>query len=323
VNRLTVVGGGSWGTALTIALASRFERISLWIREPDLAAETAATRENRRFLPGFSLPENAAPTPVIEDGDLVLGVVPSQFARAVYETARFSPGVPIVSATKGLERVSLKRMSEVIAETQPGRPVAVLSGPTFAREVARGDPAALVVAAADPELALCLQKALSTPRFRLYTNTDVIGVEIGASLKNVVAIAAGIVQGLGLGSNTMAALITRGLAEMTRVAAAAGGDPRTLAGLAGMGDLVLTCSGDLSRNRQVGLRLADGNSLAEAVAGMNMVAEGVATTAAAVELAARLGVDVPICHQLLAILEGRQTPREAIRDLMERSPRGE
>jgi len=229
-----------------------------------------------------------------------------------------------VSATKGLEQGTLLRMSEVIRDVLPfPARVAVLSGPTFAREIARGDPAAVVIASDDPSVAESVQSAFSGPAFRLYTNSDTIGVEIGAALKNVIAIGAGVCSGLGLGNNTLAALITRGLAEITRLAVAMGGQPKTLSGLAGLGDLVLTCSGELSRNRKVGIELAKGGSLQEIVGSMPMIAEGVETCAAAVELGAKFGVDLPIIQQMHAVLYHAKSPREALRNLMERSLKGE
>jgi glycerol-3-phosphate dehydrogenase (NAD(P)+) len=237
-----------------------------------------------------------------------------------------TPDMLFVSATKGIENGTLLRMSEVISEVVSPifRPrVAVLSGPTFAREVARGDPTALVVASRDAELARIIQAAFSGPTFRLYTNSDPVGVELGAALKNVIAIGAGIVQGLGLGSNAAAALITRGLAEITRLATLAGGAPLTLAGLAGLGDLVLTCNGELSRNRRVGIELAKGRQINEIIEEMRMVAEGVETTYAAVDLARRYSVEMPIVEQMYAILRLRRPPRDAIRELMERSLKGE
>jgi glycerol-3-phosphate dehydrogenase (NAD(P)+) len=322
---LVIVGGGSWGTALAIALAPKFERIRLLVHEPDLAQTIAATRENPVYLPGFRLPENVDAVSGLDAGraDLALGVMPSKFARETYARLRLASGVPIVSATKGIERGTLRRVSEIIEEVKPGHPVAVLSGPTFAREVARGDPAAVVIASRHARLSAEVQAALRTPQLRFYTNEDVTGVEIGASLKNVIAIAAGVVEGLGLGNNTKAALITRGLAEITRVAVAAGGRPRTLAGLAGLGDLVLTCTGALSRNRAVGLELAAGKRLAEILAATPMVAEGVETTDSALELARRLGEEAPITSQVGRILRGECSPAEAIRTLMERSPKHE
>ena len=329
MKRLAILGAGSWGTALAIALAPRFEEIRLWARDPEQAREIEAVRENRRYLPGFVLSRqvrvsNAFDT-CVEFSDLILGVVPSAFCRQVFTEAvsAIGKGTPIISATKGLERGSLETMSRVIGECVPESPVGVLSGPTFAREIASGEPAAIVVAAADRGLAERVQAACSTPVFRLYTNTDVVGVEIGAALKNVIAIAAGVVQGLGLGSNTRAALVTRGLAEISRLAIALGGEPKTLAGLAGLGDLVLTCTGDLSRNRRVGIELAGGRPLPEILKGMGMVAEGVETTASALELAERAGVEMPITQAVDAVLKGEKRPHEAIRELMERSLKGE
>jgi glycerol-3-phosphate dehydrogenase (NAD(P)+) len=325
LKRLAIVGGGSWGTALAIAMASRFERIQLLVHEPSVAYTIETSRANVVYLPGFLLPSHveAATGDDARGADLVLGVMPSQFARAVYGGLQLDPGVPIVSATKGIERGTLLRVSEIIAETKPGHPMAVLSGPTFAREIARGDPAAVVIASADTDLAATVQAALHTPQLRFYTNEDVTGVEIGASLKNVIAIAAGVVEGLGLGNNTRAALITRGLAEITRLAVASGGQAKTLAGLAGLGDLVLTCTGDLSRNRGVGLALASGKPLSEILASTPMVAEGVETTDAALALADRLGVEVPITAEVGRILRGECSPGEAIRSLMDRSPKRE
>jgi glycerol-3-phosphate dehydrogenase (NAD(P)+) len=230
----------------------------------------------------------------------------------------------LVSATKGIEHGTLARMSEVIAqEARAARPVSVLSGPTFAREIANGEPAAVVLSSTDEVQAKYLQHRFSGPTFRLYTNSDPVGVEIGAALKNVIAISAGIVQGLGLGNNTMAALVTRGLAEITRLAVAAGGRPATLAGLAGLGDLLLTCTGELSRNRRVGIELARGKSLGEILAGTKMVAEGVDTTAAAVDLALRFQVDMPIIQQMQRVLRAELTPRDAVRELMDRALRSE
>jgi glycerol-3-phosphate dehydrogenase (NAD(P)+) len=322
---LAIVGGGSWGTALAIALAGRFERIRLLVHEPELAAAMGNTRENSVYLPGFRLPGNVEVTAGMDAraSDVVLGVMPSRFARQSYARLAIDAGTPIVSATKGIERGTLERMSQVIAAEKPGHPVCVLSGPTFAREIAKGDPAAVVIASGDTRLAAEVQAAFRTPQLRFYTNDDVTGVEIGASLKNVIAIAAGVVEGLGLGNNTKAALITRGLAEITRLAVAAGGRAATLAGLAGLGDLVLTCTGSLSRNRAVGLDLARGKGLAEIVNATPMVAEGVETTEAALALAAKLQVEVPITTEVGRILRGECAPLEAIRSLMERSPKHE
>jgi glycerol-3-phosphate dehydrogenase (NAD(P)+) len=323
-----IIGAGSWGTALGIVLSPRFERIRLWAHESDLVERMFSTRINDVFLPGFSLPLNVEPTAdlgyALEDAGIVVGAMPSRFARPLYGEMLpyLTPEMRFVSATKGLEQGTLLRMSEVACQAI-GRKfeprVAVLSGPTFAREVARGEPTALVIASADRELAASIQREFSGPTFRLYANHDPVGVELGAALKNIVAIGAGICDGLGLGSNSMAALITRGLAEITRLAIALGGRPKTLAGLAGLGDLVLTCNGALSRNRTVGIELAKGRTLTDIVGSMTMIAEGVETTAAACDLARKCGVDMPITLQMDAILRGRTSPRAAIRELMERA----
>ena len=326
--RACIIGAGSWGTALGIVLAPRFEGIRLWAHEADLVERMFSTRINDVFLPGFSLPLNIEPTAdlgyALEDAGIVIGVMPSRFARSLYREMlpHLAPGMRFVSATKGLEQGTLLRMSEVALQVigQRFEPrVAVLSGPTFAREVARGEPTAVVIASPDQELAASVQREFSGPTFRLYANDDPVGVELGAALKNIVAIGAGICDGLGLGSNSIAALITRGLAEITRLAIALGGRPKTLSGLAGLGDLVLTCNGDLSRNRAVGIELAKGRKLADIVSSMTMIAEGVETTAAACDLARKYHVDMPITGQMDAILRGRTSPREAIRELMERA----
>lgn len=322
--RLTVLGGGSWGTALAMVLAPRYDRVSLWTYEADLAAEMAAERENKVFLPGFRLPPNIDVTSSLaeslRDCGTVLGVMPSTVLRQVYEDAKpFIPEhVPIVSATKGIERGTQKRMSEIITEVTGHRRVAVLSGPSFAREVARGEPTLVVVAA--PDRALCeeVQRHFTGPTFRLYMSTDPIGAEIGAALKNVIAIAAGICHGLGLGSNAMAALITRGLAEITRLAVAKGAKASTLAGLAGLGDLILTCTGELSRNRRVGVELSKGKILEEITGSMRMVAEGVENTYSAVEMARATGVSMPIAETLYSIFTEGKSPHDALRELMER-----
>jgi glycerol-3-phosphate dehydrogenase (NAD(P)+) len=329
---LSIVGGGSWGTALSIVLAPRFERVRLWVFEEDLAQRMTGSRENDIYLPGVRLPANieisASLEATVRGAGIVLGVMPSHHARALYR--RMLPFVDeamtFVSATKGIENGTLLRMSQVIEEVL--RPafephIAVLSGPTFAREIAQGEPAAVVVAATDSALAEQVQSAFSGPAFRLYRNSDPVGVEVGAALKNVIAIGAGVCQGLGLGNNTAAALITRGLAEITRLAIAMGGQPHTLAGLAGLGDLVLTCNGALSRNRGVGIELAKGRKLDEIVNSMKMVAEGVQTTYAAMDLARRHNVEMPITAQMHAILKDGQPPRDAIRELMERKLKGE
>jgi glycerol-3-phosphate dehydrogenase (NAD(P)+) len=263
----------------------------------------------------------------LEDAAVVVSVMPSHHVRRVFGQMLpfLTESMTFVSATKGLEVSTILRMSEVIRSIAPTFPlhVAALSGPTFAKEVARGDPAALVVASPDEDLNRRIQEAFSGPSFRVYTSPDTIGVEIGGSIKNVIAIGSGVIHGMGLGHNVTAALITRGLAEMTRLAVAMGGRPQTLAGLAGLGDLVLTCTGELSRNRMVGVELARGRKLDEIVGSMNMVAEGIKTTGAAVELARRFGVEMPITEQMYQMLYHGLSPREAIRRLMERSLKGE
>ena len=332
MTRLAIIGGGSWGTALAIVLAPRFAQVRLWVYETDLAERMRASRVNDVFLPDCPLPPNVEIhsdlADAVESAEIVLGVMPSGHARTLYRRMLplVTPEMIFLSATKGLENGTLLRMSqvvaEVLAEAFPPR-VGVISGPTFAREVARGDPTALVVASSDPGLATLVQQAFSGPTFRLYTNPDPVGVEIGGAVKNAVAIGAGVCDGLGLGSNPRAALITRGLAEITRLAESLGGDRRTLAGLAGMGDLVLTCTGSLSRNRMVGMELAKGRTLTEITGSMRMVAEGVETTRATVDLALRLGVEMPIVQQMHAMLHQGRPPREAIRRLMERTLKGE
>jgi glycerol-3-phosphate dehydrogenase (NAD(P)+) len=327
LKRLAVLGAGSWGTALAIALASRFSDIRLWAREASRAAEISRSGENSRYLPGFRLPSNVSISSdigeTIRSAEVALAVVPSAHLRAVLESVipHIPHGMKLVSAVKGIEEDPLCRMSEVIRDVLAGKlaaPVAVLSGPTFAKEIAAGEPAALVIASEDIACATEMQQALSTSTLRLYTSTDVTGVEVGAALKNVIAIGAGVCRGLGLGSNSVAALITRGLAEITRLAVAMGGNPRTLSGLAGLGDLVLTATGDLSRNRFVGKRLGEGHRLDQILAGMTMIAEGVGTCRAAYRLAQKHSVDLPIVSRMYEILYEGKAPREAIRELMER-----
>jgi glycerol-3-phosphate dehydrogenase (NAD(P)+) len=326
---LAIIGAGSWGTALSIVLAPKFERVRLWVHEEDLAARMNATRENDVYLKGFKLAQNVDVLTdlgaAVDRAGVVVGVMPSRHARGLYSRMlpHLEDSMIFVSATKGIENGTLLRMSEVIAEVTGMPKIAILSGPTFAREVASGEPAAIVVAALDPKVATEVQTAFSGPSLRLYTNQDPVGVEVGAALKNVIAIGAGVCKGLGLGNNTIAALITRGLAEISRLAVAMGGEPKTLAGLAGLGDLVLTCSGELSRNRQVGLELARGRTIEDITGSMAMVAEGVETCAAAVGLGAKFGVDLPIIQQMHAVIHRGKSPQEALRDLMERTLKGE
>jgi len=332
LKNLAIIGAGSWGTALAIVLAPRFPRVRLWVYEADLAARMRLSRENDVYLPGFQLAshvEVVSDLPGALDGaDIVLSVMPSHLVRRIYQDMLpyLHESMLFVSATKGLENGSLLRTSEVIQESLSARMtprIAVISGPTFAKEVARFEPTALVVASSDSEVADRVQAAFSGPTFRLYTSSDTISVEIGGSIKNVVAIGAGVLHGMGLGHNPMAALITRGLAEMTRLAVAMGGRALTLAGLAGLGDLVLTCNGELSRNRTVGVELAHGRKLEEIVGSMRMVAEGIKTTNAAVDLAKRYSVEMPISEQMFQVLNFGVSPREAIQRLMERSLKGE
>jgi glycerol-3-phosphate dehydrogenase (NAD(P)+) len=329
MKKIAIIGGGSWGTALAIVLARARvpHRVALWVRDADVYHSLLARRVNEVYLPGFRLPGEVGVTTdlaeALGEADIVLGVMPSAHARAMYTRMlpHLQPRMIFVSATKGLDHATHACMSEVITQVVASKfppRVAALSGPSFAREVARGDPTAVVIASADYQLTTSLQDEFSGPTFRLYTNDDVTGVELGGAVKNVIAIAAGVCVGLDFGSNTIAALITRGLAEMTRLAVARGGRPETLAGLAGMGDLVLTCTGALSRNRTVGVELGKGRRLAEIIGAMRMVAEGVGTTAATVELARQAGVEMPITEQMHAVLDEGRAPRDAIRELMER-----
>jgi glycerol-3-phosphate dehydrogenase (NAD(P)+) len=334
VSRIAILGGGSWGTALAIVLARarRKHDISLWIRDPALAESVQRDRENFSYLPGHRLVPEISVTCEIQDAisgaQILVGAIPTAHARAVYSTAAkgASPRAAFVSAAKGLEPATHKRMSEVVLEVFSPKfapRFAVLSGPSFAAEAARGEPTAVVLASSDALLASELQEEFASPNFRVYINDDVLGVELAGAMKNVIAIAAGVCQGLGLGSNPLAALITRGLAEMSRLAAARGAQPETLTGLAGLGDLVLTCTGALSRNRQVGIELGKGRALGEILAGMRMVAEGVGTTAALLALAREAKVELPITEQVAAILHQGKPPREAIRDIMDRPQKRE
>jgi glycerol-3-phosphate dehydrogenase (NAD(P)+) len=318
-----VLGGGAWGTALASHAAGAGLPVRLWVREREVAAAVNERHENPAYLPGAGLPPELRATTGLAEAlagvETVIVAVPSEYCRAVYrEAAGLLPaGAALVSATKGLEIDTLQRMTEVAAAEAPGHPLAVLSGPSFALEVARGLPTAVVVASRDHACAERVQRALATRAFRVYSSEDVAGVELAGALKNVIAIAAGIVDGLGFGHNTVAALVTRGLAEISRLAVALGGRPDTLAGLAGLGDLVLTCTGGLSRNRTVGQRLGRGQSLQEATAGLHP--EGVRTTLAAVALAERHGIELPIAAQMKAVLYAGKPPREALEELMLRS----
>jgi glycerol-3-phosphate dehydrogenase (NAD(P)+) len=329
VKRIAILGGGSWGTALSIVLFRTHDphEISLWVRDATLAESIRRSRENKTYLPGHKLPEaiqiSDDPATSLANVEMVIGAVPAAHARCVYRQIlpHLAHDTPVVSATKGLEPATHARMSEVISQVvSPEFPprIAVLSGPSFASEVAAGQPTAVVLSSADIALADELQKELAAPNFRLYTNDDVLGVEIAGAMKNVIAIAAGVCQGLGLGSNPLAALITRGLAEMTRLVVALGGRRETLSGLAGLGDLVLTCTGSLSRNRHVGIELGKGRSLDEILEGMKMIAEGVGTAGALLALARDATIELPITEQVDAILHQSRPPLEAIRNIMER-----
>ncbi|PYY15301.1 MAG: glycerol-3-phosphate dehydrogenase [Acidobacteria bacterium] len=326
MSRVAVIGAGAWGTALSIVLArGGRHQVQLWALEGEVRESIENRRTNDRFLPGYQVPESVEVTNSLGDAlrqaEILLTVMPSHHARGLYEQIKaLQPtGNIVVSATKGIENGSYKRMTEVAADAAGMSRVAALSGPTFAKEVARGDPTALTVASADADVSATVQREFSDPMFRIYTSDDVVGVELGGSLKNVIAIAAGVVEGLNFGHNTAAALITRGLAEITRLAVACGARRETLSGLAGMGDLVLTCTGGLSRNRTVGVELGRGRKLRDIMAGMHgMVAEGVLTTDAALGLASRYGIEMPITEQMHAILHEEKSPKDAIRELMSR-----
>ena len=347
MSQIAVIGAGAWGTGLAIVLGRKgTHHVRLWAHELDVCDSINQRRVNDRFLPGRPIPESVTATNdlarALDGAQILVSVMPSQHCRALFEKMRahIPPRTMIVSATKGLEEGSLLRMTEVIGQVllsnttrdapgladaaRPGNPVGALSGPSFAQEVARGDPTAITIASKDPELGQTMQREFSDASFRVYTNTDVVGVELGGALKNIVAIAAGICDGLGLGHNSVAALITRGLAEMTRLVVACGGRAETMAGLAGLGDLVLTCTGGLSRNRSVGVALGRGEKLPDIIASMHgMVAEGVFTTTAAVGLAKERDVEMPITEQMHEILHQGKSPRVAIQELMARTGKSE
>jgi glycerol-3-phosphate dehydrogenase (NAD(P)+) len=326
---VAVIGAGSWGTTLAIQIARGAGAVRLWGRDASLVSTMQATRENPRYLPGIALSAGVRATTdhaeALRGADLVIVAVPSHFVRATLGpmVRAVPPGAAVLSATKGFEPGTALRMSELLAELLPEHPVAALSGPSFAREVAGGKPAALVVASPDPAVARQLQERLTAPAFRLYTNRDLVGVEIGGALKNVMAIATGLSDGLGLGENARAALVTRGLAEIGRLALASGGQAATLAGLAGLGDLVLTCTGAESRNHRLGLAVANGRTLAEAEGATRMVAEGVRTVSSARILARRAEVSMPICDEVSAVLFEGKPVREALASLLAREPRPE
>ena len=334
MSEIAVIGGGAWGTGIAIVLGRKgTHSVRLWAHEDDVCESINRGHVNERFLPGRRIAESVTASTdlaaVLKGAQIIVSAMPSQHCRDLFLRIQplISPQTLIVSATKGLEEGSLQRMTEVIGgvlQRSGGSAVGALSGPSFAQEVARGDPTAITIASQDADLLRVVQQEFSDPRFRVYTNNDVIGVELGGALKNIIAIAAGICDGLGLGHNSVAALITRGLAEMTRLVVACGGRAETMAGLAGLGDLVLTCTGDLSRNRSVGVELGRGRTLSDIIDGMRgMVAEGVFTTAAAVGLAHSRHVEMPITEQMHAILRQGKSPGEAIHDLMTRSGKSE
>jgi glycerol-3-phosphate dehydrogenase (NAD(P)+) len=330
LSRISVLGAGAWGTALALSLARRGgHQLCLWSHSPALAEQLSDAGENLQYLPGFILPVDIYVTSdlprAIFESDILLCVTPSQHLRGVIShiAPMLTRNQIILSASKGLEETSFLRMSQVIASVT-GNPLGVLSGPSFAQEVAANIPTALVAASHSNQVAQTIQRDFSSPSLRVYTNDDVTGIELGGSLKNVIALAAGVANGLNLGHNSSAALITRGIAEITRLAVACGGRRQTLAGLSGIGDLVLTCTGALSRNRAVGVELGRGRQLPDIIAGLNgKVAEGIQSTAAALGLAARYGVEMPITEQMDAILHHNKSPKEAIRELMSRPGRDE
>lgn len=323
--RIGVLGSGSWGTALAVHLAKTGHDVRLWARDASLASTMASLRENALYLPGITLPESLSPTAdlqaALDDVQFVVFAVPSHGLRDVARKAGayLTPACALVSATKGLEEGSLLRMSQVLrAELPDAGDIVVLSGPSFALELAQQLPTALVAAGESPAVVEAVMAHFRSPALRLYGSSDVAGVELGGSLKNIIAIAAGVVEGLGQGHNALAALMTRGLAELSRLAVALGGQRDTLSGLAGLGDLVLTCTGSLSRNRRVGIALAQGQSLNEILASTRMVAEGVRTTEAALALSAKHGIELPIASEMSDVLAGRTAPQTAIRNLMGR-----
>jgi glycerol-3-phosphate dehydrogenase (NAD(P)+) len=334
MSRIVVLGCGAWGTALALSLVERGgQEVTLWAHDPKLASDIAAASENKLFLPGFQLPAALKITgddAAIGEAEIILSVIPSEFLRATCK--RLAPqmhdGQLLVSATKGVEGHTGLRMSQIITESLTALglnlPVGALSGPSFALEVAQGAPTAITIAFEQAKHAAHIQHEFSSPALRLYTNDDIIGVELGGALKNVIAIASGVVAGLGLGHNPAAALITRGIAEITRLAVACGARRKTLGGLSGVGDLILTCTGSLSRNRTVGFELGKGRKLPEILDSLGgKVAEGVLTTRAAMELARKHGVEMPITAQMAQILDTGKSPRIAMHELMTRPGRDE
>jgi glycerol-3-phosphate dehydrogenase (NAD(P)+) len=326
--RLAVIGAGSWGTTVA-ALAAVNTPTMLWARRPELADQITRSHVNPDYLAAFTLPEPLVATASLEEAvsgaDVVVMAVPSHGFRDVAALAApyIRPWVPVVSLSKGLERSTLKRMSEVVADEMPGHPVAVLTGPNLAKEIMSGQPAAAVVAIDDPTIAHELQRIFSRPNMRVYTNADVVGSEVAGVVKNVIAIAAGMAEGMGFGDNTRATLITRGLAEMSRLGVAMGGDPMTFAGLAGMGDLIATCSSRQSRNNSVGLALGQGQTIEEVLAATNQVAEGVKSSPSVLDLAVRHGIEMPITEQVVDVCHHGASAGEALAALMRRDPKSE
>ena len=323
--RVTVLGAGSWGTTVATLACGR-NATTLWARSPEVADSVNNAHENAAYLRGFPLPERLTATSDIEeavtDAELLIVGVPSHGFRDTLESAApyVHPWIPVVSLTKGFEQGTLLRMTQVISDVLPGRPAAALTGPNLAKEIMAGHAAATVIATRDLTVAAALQAVLSRAQFRIYTNHDVIGCEVGGALKNVIAIATGIAQGLSVGDNTRAAVISRGLAELTRLGVAMGAEPATLAGLAGMGDLIATCISPLSRNRTVGERLGQGERIEDIIASMSMVAEGVKTAGTVMELAARYHVDLPICAEIHHVVSGQAGAMSAYRGLLRARP---
>jgi glycerol-3-phosphate dehydrogenase (NAD(P)+) len=324
--RVAVLGAGSWGTTVASIVTRNADDVVLWARRPEVAAEIEAEHTNCTYLPGHALPARLRATADLAEAtercDLVIVGVPSKGFRAALTAAAPSirPWVPVVSLTKGFEPESLRRMTEVIADVLPGHPAGVLTGPNLAREIVAGQAAAAVISLEDDHVARALQRLFRSGLFRVYINHDVTGCEVGGALKNVIAIATGMAQGLEAGDNTRSMIITRGLAELTRLGVAMGGRPETFAGLAGMGDLLATCISPLSRNRHVGEQLGRGRSLEEIMGEMREVAEGVTTSALVLELAGRYDLELPICESISAVVQGRSTPNEAFRGLLRRRP---
>ena len=332
IKNIAVIGAGSWGTALANLLADKGLAVDLWVREPEIYQQIKQERENKIFLPNIKLSPNLNPVQSFNQAlagkELAVMVVPSHVFREILQQIKpyLAPGVPILSATKGIENETLLTMQQVLAavlDKTHAKQYACLAGPSFAKEVSLKLPTAVTIACQDPEEAAQLQRLFFTEFFRVYTSQDIIGIELCGAIKNVIALGAGIADGLGSGYNARAALITRGLAEITRLGMALGANPQTFAGLAGMGDLVLTCTSDLSRNRTVGMQIGKGKTLPEITKDMKMVAEGVKTTQSAYDLATKIGVDMPITEQVYAILYKGKDPKQAVKELMTRELKGE